>query len=696
MSDLHQFNPGRKSWKMYSKELTSISGDDLTITPYDGQNLILEVSGNGNILFKEDGITYSLADLSNAASSNVNLTNYDDASFGNVDISGIINFFATDEQLLGPDTGIAQKVQDLSNNLIISHATSTSLYVGAGSGISSTGDANTFLGIYSGYNNESGYDNTFLGYYSGYSSTGSQNTFLGHKSGYNNTADYNVFIGWYSGFSNTTGSLNTFIGSNCGRYNVIGGYNAFFGINSGHQTTASYNTMIGINSGYNNESGHDNTFLGSHSGHWSTGSKNTFLGANSGWHNTADNNTLVGYSSGNSNTSGYNNTFVGFNSGQSNTTGDNNTFIGLQAGRFNGLGSNNTFVGLNSGQSNTIGGWNTFIGLQAGYSNGSGANNTFVGLNSGFYSIDSSNNTFLGSNAGFHNRAGTNNIAIGYNAQFKQDPGGTLGVHNTSDNEIVIGTSAIGNGSNTITLGTTSSTQLYVPGLQAGAATGDVLTFDGTKIALATPSAGGSTFTNLTATGSIFTNTIDRYGSVNLQRLGNNGTAYIDIDHNGHVYGGATAASWYGGHNGANLFGGGASFRARGGQCQASHNLTITSDDRFKSRTVNLPDNCLDIINKLQPKKYLKHHGHYVPEGVEDSDLSGVDTKDEAGLISQDVEKIPELNWLITEQELDIDTKKYYKAIDYGSLYPYLIKAVQELNECVKSLEAKVKTLESK
>jgi hypothetical protein len=664
MSDLHQFNPGRKSWKMYSKELTSISGDDLTISPYDGQNLILEVSGNGNILFKEDGITYNLADLSNAASSssNVNLTNYDDASFGNVDISGIINFFATDEQLLGPDTGIAQKVQDLSNNLIISHATSTSLYVGASSGISSTGDANTFLGIYSGYNNESGYDNTFLGYYSGYFSTGNRNTFLGFNSGSNNTTDYNVFIGYNAGSNNTIGTPNTFIGSNSGTYNVSGGYNAFFGINSGHKNAASFNTCIGINSGYNNESGAENTFLGSHSGHWSTGSKNTFLGVNSGWHNTADNNTLVGYNSGNSNTSGYNNTFVGFNSGQSNTTGDNNTFIGLQAGRFNGLG----------------------------------ANNTFVGLNSGFYSIDSSNNTFLGSNAGFHNRAGTNNIAIGYNAQFKQDPGGTLGVHNTSDNEIVIGTSAIGNGSNTITLGTTSSTQLYVPGLQAGAATGDVLTFDGTKIALATPSAGGSTFTNLTATGSIFTNTIDRYGSVNLQRLGNNGTAYIDIDHNGHVYGSATAASWYGGYNGANLFGGGASFRARGGQCQASHNLTITSDDRFKSRTVNLPDNCLDIINKLQPKKYLKHHGHYVPEGVEDSDLSGVDTKDEAGLISQDVEKIPELNWLITEQEVGIDTKKYYKAIDYGSLYPYLIKAVQELNECVKSLEAKVKTLESK
>jgi len=118
MSDLHNFNAGRKSWKMYAKNLTSKDGDDLTISPYEGEDLILEVSGNGNILFKEDGITYNLADLSN------NLTNYDDASFGNVDISGnldisngVINFFASDQQLLGPDTGIVQKVQDLSNSV---------------------------------------------------------------------------------------------------------------------------------------------------------------------------------------------------------------------------------------------------------------------------------------------------------------------------------------------------------------------------------------------------------------------------------------------------------------------------------------------------------------------------------------------------------------------------------------------------
>ena len=46
MSDLHQFNPGRKSWKMYSNTITSISGDDLTITPY------FEISGPSTFMIE--------------------------------------------------------------------------------------------------------------------------------------------------------------------------------------------------------------------------------------------------------------------------------------------------------------------------------------------------------------------------------------------------------------------------------------------------------------------------------------------------------------------------------------------------------------------------------------------------------------------------------------------------------------------
>ena len=84
---LHQFNPGKKSWKMYANTITSISGDHLTLSPCDGQDLILEVSGNNDIIFKKGDTSYNLADLTNSS-----LTNYDDASLGNVDISGEVIF----------------------------------------------------------------------------------------------------------------------------------------------------------------------------------------------------------------------------------------------------------------------------------------------------------------------------------------------------------------------------------------------------------------------------------------------------------------------------------------------------------------------------------------------------------------------------------------------------------------------------
>ena len=53
MPPLYNFNPGQKSWKMYANTLTSITGDDLTISPEEGRDLVLEVSGNdSDIMFK--------------------------------------------------------------------------------------------------------------------------------------------------------------------------------------------------------------------------------------------------------------------------------------------------------------------------------------------------------------------------------------------------------------------------------------------------------------------------------------------------------------------------------------------------------------------------------------------------------------------------------------------------------------------
>ena len=105
------------------------------------------------------------------------------------------------------------------------------------------------------------------------------------------------------------------------------------------------------------------------------------------------------------------------------------------------------------------------------------------------------------------------------------------------------------------------------------------------------------------------------------------------------------------------------------------------SDDRYKSRERPLPDDSLSIIQQLKPSRYLLHPDHEVPIDVEDSDLSGVTTYEQAGLIAQELEQIEELAFVVKEFD-------GIKTVDYNSILPYLIKSLQELAERVSALEA--------
>ena len=827
MSNLHNFNAGRKSWKMYSKELTSISGDDLTISPYEGEDLILEVSGNGNILFKEDGITYNLADLSNAASSNVNLTNYDDASFGNVDISGSLTFKGGDfnfNYVAGATPNYINSFNYLANttlidansdnifttnntNLDITYSPTLNIFVNlrrdsllySYDGISwyfckkSDNSNFSFSGKYSGTIEwfggnvnkfyvsltHAGFSSTDSIYYSSnginwtnVTVNGGAYQFMPHKLAYSPTLNKIVATGSGNGLEglwvgDATGSSldftniatnNEFISpweSDGGMFPLIwdtnlekfiltteatGGGKQLYYNDSTSLTTWTLITNI---YDFNNNLTTDGTlnkncysiafsptlnrsvfvggdaiyysdFVGgnaitnlvfkqtkdingsNYSGSptyrkiiWDSVSEYFIVAGNAGLHDVIYSANGINWFSNNQETStpsGYlarDNGALAYGNGKLILIGYHNNNVYQTDSNYIATSIADIY---NFGHNN----------LDASFNNLDISGN--LKISNGIINFFASDEQLLGPDTGIAQKVQdlSNNLLISNNdASFNNlDISGTIKLPDSSNN-------GYGVSGEILTSRGSSNTPYWVtPSTGVTYTAGSNMTLSGTEFNIpqdiattATP-----TFTNLTATGTIFANTIDRYANGGVQIFGNVNSSHITIEHNhpSHAYGSGSAGSWYGGFNGANLFAGTSSFRARSNQCQASHNLTITSDDRFKSRTVNLPDNCLDIINKLQPKKYLKHHGHYVPEGVEDSDLSGVDTKDEAGLISQDVEKIPELNWLITEQELGIDTKKYYKAIDYGSLYPYLIKAVQELNEFNKSLEARIKVLENK
>ena len=105
------------------------------------------------------------------------------------------------------------------------------------------------------------------------------------------------------------------------------------------------------------------------------------------------------------------------------------------------------------------------------------------------------------------------------------------------------------------------------------------------------------------------------------------------------------------------------------------------SDDRVKSRTKDIT-HATDTIMKTRPVIYEKHANLRVPIGKEDTDLEGVEHNTEMGFNAQDIQKIPELAFIVSESE---DTNLL--AVNYTNLISLLCKSVQELNERIKILE---------
>jgi hypothetical protein len=159
------------------------------------------------------------------------------------------------------------------------------------------------------------------------------------------------------------------------------------------------------------------------------GTGNTAIGASALKASTGVDNTALGYNALLGNTSGSNNVGIGVVAGANNTTGDYNISIGKQAMQQNTSGSTNVAVGAGTIDFMTSGSYNTVLGGFAGRYYGSGMSNNTTTMN--------------------------NSILIGYDSRPKL---------NSGSNEIVIGNSTIGNGSNTVTIGTSSNSKTYLTG----------------------------------------------------------------------------------------------------------------------------------------------------------------------------------------------------------------------------------------
>lgn len=227
-------------------------------------------------------------------------------------------------------------------------------------------------------------------------------------------------------------------------------------------------------------------------------------------------NSAFGYQSLYTNSTGQENTAFGYLAMYSNTTGGLNTAVGNGSLASNISGAGNVAVGVGTLSSVTTTANNVGIGKNAGYFL-TGTENVAIGYAAGPDGTVLSNyNVFIGSSSG-SNLRGTNNIMIGFASQ-----GAAAG----DSNEIVIGTQAVGLGSNTVTIGNDSVVLTRLKGS---------LTLDKTITAGATTGAqtinktAGSVNFAAAATSLVVTNSIVTTSSVIICTIGTNDATMTSV-----------------------------------------------------------------------------------------------------------------------------------------------------------------------
>ena len=162
-------------------------------------------------------------------------------------------------------------------------------------------------------------------------------------------------------------------------------------------------------------------------------------------------------------TTGDDNILIGSSAGRSVNSGNQNIAIGLNSGENITSANYNSCIGANSGKALTTGAINSFFGYSSGFSATTAQGNTAVGTESLSYVISTAENTAIGIGSGQYRGAGTNQntdcikcVYVGAYSRSIAAGGAT--------NEIVIGYNAVGNGSNSVTLGHTTVTNTYLRG----------------------------------------------------------------------------------------------------------------------------------------------------------------------------------------------------------------------------------------
>jgi len=307
-------------------------------------------------------------------------------------------------------------------------------------------------------------------------------------------------------------------------------------------------------------------------------------------------------------------------------------------------GSGNTFVGSNAGtgsEGNSTSSWNSFFGSWAGYSNTTGEGNNFIGISAGYNNTTGYHNSFIGSNAGLGNVDGASNNFFGYAAGYANN-----GWHNSFFGHMA---------------GYSNTTGQY--NSFVGSMAGLSNTTEHNNSFFGVNSNGASGITNATALG--FRAQVSQSNSLVLGSI--NGINGADADVNVGI---GTAAPQHRLHVVANT-GYAALFE---GDVHIAGRFSFDSDARLKKQVRGL-DYGLREVMQLRPVSWRWKNR--------------TDERPGFGLIAQEVEPIlPQL----VEQSRNANKTL---TVDYVSLVPVLVKAIQEQQDALKQKDAEISTLKA-
>jgi len=346
--------------------------------------------------------------------------------------------------------------------------------------------------------------------------------------------------------------------------------------------------------------------------------------------------------------SGINNLAIGVFALEDNTSGEQNIAFGLQALRNNTSGKFNTAIGYQSLDQNTTGGYNTAIGTFAMSAASAAEQNTGIGVSVLQANVSGINNTGVANYSLAGITSGNDNVAIGFEAGYKIGAGtnntsssgcayiGSRSKASASGNteEIVIGYAAVGNGSNTTTIGNNATTH-----------------------------------------------TVFEYGETLLgySKANDKGAFRLQVDGEGYISTGFRVD--YLGAFDANTIFQMPNTSTKGAKGYAWNTY---SDARIKTSVSGI-ENALEKTMALRPVRYLQSDSY-----IEDGQIKVSDTgRNTIGFIAQEVEGIvPEAVQRGSDTEL--------WGMDYTKLIPMLTKAIQEQQAQIEALKKEIEQLKNK